>query len=487
MKKSLTYVMNHHIENPPLRPILRAALAYLVVTQVHAQTFTTLQTFTCCTNGWGPHAPVIVSGNALYGTASQGGTHNGGTVFKLNTDGTSFTTLYNDGNAVVAPQKALVLSGNRLYGTSSFGGLGYGTVFAINTDGTGFALLHIFSPPTGGSGLSPCDAINVDGVNPSSLVLSGSTLYGTTCGGGDSGSGTVFAVNTDGSGFTTLYTFSVVAYPPINPDGASPNGLVLSGQTLYGTTYWGGNSQVGTIFSINTDGSGFTVLHTFEGDPTDGAWPIAGMVVSNNTLYGTTSSGGSTTDGTVFSIHTDGTGMAVLHSFPYSDGNSPGCLILSAGVLYGTASSGGSAGNGTVFALNPDGSAFRVLHSFTATHAQVPSGFQTNSDGTTPNGLCLAGNTLYGTAQSGGDHADGTVFSISLAAPSLPRLAITGAPGSVILTWPTNAAGFTLQSTTNIASPVAWANASPAPVIVNDQYTVTNSVLNARQYYRLIQ
>ena len=76
---------------------------------------------------------------------------------------------------------------------------------------------------------------NSDGANPyAGLILSGNTLYGTANGGGSSGNGTVFAVNTNGTGFTNLHSFT--AYLVNNSDGAYPEaGLILSGNTLYGT------------------------------------------------------------------------------------------------------------------------------------------------------------------------------------------------------------------------------------------------------------
>jgi len=73
------------------------------------------------------------------------------------------------------------------------------------------------------------------------LILSGNTLYGTTASGGSSGNGTVFAVNTDGSVFTNLYSFTGG-----NDGGAPRAGLILSGNTLYGTTTGGGSSGYGT-------------------------------------------------------------------------------------------------------------------------------------------------------------------------------------------------------------------------------------------------
>jgi len=114
------------------------------------------------------------------------------------------------------------------------------------------------------------------------------------------GAGTVFAINTDGTGFTTLHSFNDYegAANPWAP-------LILSRNTLYGTTY---NSwSLGTVFALNTDGTGFTVVHEFNGD--DGIRPMAGLILSGDTLYGTTSGGGSSNAGVVFKVHIDGTGF----------------------------------------------------------------------------------------------------------------------------------------------------------------------------------
>jgi uncharacterized repeat protein (TIGR03803 family) len=151
-------------------------------------------------------------------------------------------------------------------------------------------------------------------------------------------------------------------------------------------------------------------------------------------------------------------------------------LILSGNTLYGTASQGGSSGKGTVFVLNIDGTGFTTLYTFTG-----------GSDGATPyGGLILSDNTLYGTAGYGGSFGFGTVFSLSLPiAP--PQLTIIPSGANVILTWPTNANGFTLQSTTNLGSSAVWTTNSPAPVVVNGQYAVTNPISGAQQFYRLSQ
>ena len=76
-----------------------------------------------------------------------------------------------------------------------------------------------------------------------------------------------------------------------NSEGAAPAAaLTLSGDTLYGTAEYGGSFADGTVFSINTNGSGFTVLHDF-GAVGDGSAPQAGLTLSSNVLYGTTSGG----------------------------------------------------------------------------------------------------------------------------------------------------------------------------------------------------
>ena len=140
-------------------------------------------------------------------------------------------------------------------------------------------------------------AINSEGANPNAgLILSNNTLYGTAAAGGSSGAGTVFAVNTDGTGFRVLHTFNG------GSDGVNPwAALILSSNTLYSTAYSGGSSGKGTVFAVNTDGTGFTNLYSFTGGG-DGANPIPGLILSSNTLYGTTEAGGSSGYGTVFSL-----------------------------------------------------------------------------------------------------------------------------------------------------------------------------------------
>jgi len=145
------------------------------------------------------------------------------------------------------------------------------------------------------------------------------------------------------------------------------------------------------------------------------------------------------------------------------------------------ASGGGTSCDGNVVAVKTNGTGFTTLHSFT--QLSVPySG--NNRDGANPYAaLIVAGNTLYGTAADGGTSGNGTVFSLSL--PS-PQLTLLPSEANVVVTWPTNAIGFTLQSTTDLASPASWTN-SGVSVILNGQYTVTNPITGTQQFFRLSQ
>jgi uncharacterized repeat protein (TIGR03803 family) len=495
--------MKTYIKNLFFLPTQIAVLSLIPAGQVTAQTLTTLHSFTEASDGAFPRGGLILSGDTLYGTASYGGNSGGGTVFAINIDGTGFTNLYSfsanyydtgqyyTNSGGLGPTAGLALSGDTLYGTASGGGYGTsgddggsGTVFAVKTDGTAFTTLHIFAV------LSPSSPhTNSDGAYPNAgLTLWGDTLYGTASGGGRSGDGTVFAVNTNGTGFRNLHIFNFYT------DGAYPvAGLTLSDNTLYGTTRGGGSSGNGTVFAINLDGTGFSILHSFEYG-SDGGYPDAGLILSGNTLYGTAFGGGNSGNGTMFKINRNGTGFTNLHSLApfsdsYSSSNSDGArptagLILSGNTLYGTASQGGSSGDGAVFKLDTSGTNFTTLYSFTTTSTASPT---INSDGATPYaGLILSGNTMYGTASGGGSSGNGTLFSLSFR----PQLTIIPAGAYVVFSWPTNVAGFdytgyTLQSTTNLGSSAVWGTNSPAPVVVNGQNTVTTPISGTHQFYRL--
>ena len=241
-----------------------------------------------------------------------------------------------------------------------------------------------------------------------------------------------FFVRTDGTGFANLYRFSALGpNEETNSDGAYPHAdLLLFGNTLYGTTTQGGGAAAGTIFKVNTNGTGFTVLHTFSGG-NDGGSPVGSLTLSGNILYGTASAGGSYENGTIFKINTDGTGFTNLFNFNGTNGSGPlGDLVLSGNILYGATSSGG-AGVGTVFKVTNDGTGFTNLYSFPW------DGIGYAPSGASPQGVILSGQTLYGTACNGGNGGStigGVVFALSLSRAPIPlNIQLIGT--NVVLSW----------------------------------------------------
>lgn len=367
---------------------------------------------------------VVLAGDTLYGTTYYGGTNGNGVVFSVNTNGSGITVIHTfsaaspspdftnaDGEA---PQGSLTLVGDTLYGAAINGGLvsgGYGTIYSLKTNGDAFTLIYSFD--------------STNGRNPNGpLIIADGRIYGTAEDGGAGGSGAVFSVYLNGSNYTVLRAFT-------NADGNFPNGIVLAGDTLYGSTFLGGTHGEGTLFSIKTNGNNFSVLHNFPSGPNDGLNPNMLPAISGDTIYGTAVSGGTNGSGVLYSIKTNGSNFTVLHTFSgltgpgaqfNDDGAYPMGISITNDVLYGVTETGGAGGNGVAYSVNPDGSHYTVLHSFTPVNILTQ---YTNYDGEYPEGpLILSGNTLYGTAEQGG-FGNGTVFSV-IVQPTIANIELVG-------------------------------------------------------------
>lgn len=402
---------------------LATVLCFLAAAQSQSNpgTYEVLHTFTSSPDGGNPTAGVVrdTMGN-LYGTTSAGGNASAacansycGVVFKIDSAGNE-TVLYSftgqpDG---FNPQAGLIqdAAGN-LYGTTCGGGAtGNGTVFKVDSSGNETVLYSFAGQPDG----SCPDA---------SLVLDAAgDLYGTTKSGGTAGDGTIFKLDTSDKE-TVLYSFTGQA------DGKFPQDLLRdSTGNLFGTAHSGGvlnckglhgaTIGCGTIFELDAAGT-FTLLYSFQGlgSKPDGGLPLGGLVAdAAGNLYGTTESGGDSGSwGTVFKFDTTGA-EKVLHSFsgPNGDGSSPraGLAIDASGNLYGTTS-------------------FNVFELDTSENLTVLYDFTGGADGNSSDAPLLrdpAGN-LFGTTSGGGSSSFGdgfgVVFELPAASSPVFNLAIT--------------------------------------------------------------
>ena len=302
-----------------------------------------------------------------------------------------------------------------LYGTTFLGGASsHGVVFKLSQSGSSWISTPLYSFQGGSDGAYPYAGVTI---GPDSA------LYGTTYNGGGSGCGNgcgvIYRVTPPvsacraalcGWNETVLYRFTGGG-----ADGSNPHDGVVFDQAgnLYVTTFQGG-AGFGTVFELVRSSGGWTPtpVYSFAGG-NDGSAPLASVTLdSAGNLYGTTSTGGPSDQGTVFKLSPSGSGWteSVLYSFTGgTDGGFPygGLVLDSHGNLYGTASNGGGmafagirppiATGGTAFQLSPAGGGnwtFNLIYTFTGI----------NNTGLGPYADMIFGSdgNLYGTAGGGG-------------------------------------------------------------------------------------
>ena len=367
-----------------------------------AQTYS--ESLVCSCEPWLNAALILDAEGNLYTTTVAGGDFGIGTVIQVDAAGTQ-TTLYSfseTGFRQAAggsnPRADLIRDPAGNFYSTTFGGgaSGAGVVFKLDPAGNE-SVLYSF---TGGA----------DGANPVGGVIAdpAGNLYGTTYRGGSSSAGVVFKLDPAGNE-TVLHSFTGGA------DGGQPAAGVIrdSAGNLYGTTERGGGSNSGVVFKLDAAGNE-TVLHSFRGGA-DGAQPAAGVIQdSAGNLYGTTQGGGGTGFGTVFKVDTAGH-ETVLHSFTGapSDGAYPsaGLLLGPAGNLYGTTTAGGSGRDGAGGGLE-GGVVFEVD---TAGHETVLHNFIGGpTDASNPKAPLVrdAAGNLYGTTWYGGGSNQGAIYEL---------------------------------------------------------------------------
>ena len=526
-----------------------SAVMTFAVSLAQAQTLTTLHFFDGTDGFPNLSGTSLIQGTNgdLYGTASAGGSHNGGTVFRITTGG-KFKTLYNfcsdissvptsgqttctDGSTPVA---GLVLASNGyFYGTTEWGGAyGQGTVFKITPAGALSILYSFCAVSSTGPGSLPC----LDGRNPENALIQAAdgNLYGTTNGGGlgsftssNSTGGTVFRITLAGT-LTTLYNF---CSQPNCTDGTAPAGIVEGGDgNFYGTTAYGGlassyvNTPPGTVYKITPSGERTTLYNFCSTGGSNGAGFCAagdnpheiGSLFSDGQgdFYGSTTFGGSNSAGVVFEITGAGdftvlvsdTGCVTFCSPGVSAiaGAFPSTLIQgSDGNLYGTTNEEGTLNysGGSIFEITSAGAS--TLYSFVCELAAscdiagaYPSGFLPSYGAL----LQATDGNFYGLATNGGTYNSacaegcGTVFKFSTGlGPFLKTRTGSGLVGAAVTIFGTDLTGATSVTFNGTAASFAVKSATeitatvPAGATTGAVQVVTpNATLSSKVPYTVL-
>jgi uncharacterized repeat protein (TIGR03803 family) len=292
-----------------------------------------------------PNAKVVEgSDGVLYGTTSD-------VIYRINRDGTDYRIL----RRLSASSPLREFNDGMLYGTTQYGGSNdFGTIFRLNKDGSAFTVLHDFT-----------NEID-DGSYPATQLLQGfdGLMYGTAR--------RVFRMNLDGTGYTIVHRFAVE-----DGYGLGTPLIQSSDGTLYAATLYGGPLDGGTIFKVNTNGTGFAVLHAFElVDFFSGPYPQEIIEGSDGALYGTTRDGADSSGGNVFKLNKEDLSYRVLHTFAnWFDSPVNGLVETSDGLLHGMTSSG------LLFSISKDGTAYSTTTPLQNFSGATPVGMSAGSDG----------------------------------------------------------------------------------------------------------
>lgn len=383
-----------------------------------------------CPDGGRPDSLIQGSDGNLYGAAQdsmEGSSEpTGGTVFSLTPAG-KFTLLhtflpgpnknYPNGNV---PGLIAEGSDGKIYGITLYGGVGgcngycgSGVLYRVNKDGTGFQVIHRF-----------CSLTNcTDGGGGALVAGTDGNLYGasysggtsTTCGPYYVGCGTIFKVTPSSGSYKVVFNFDY------STSGAFPSALTLASDgTFYGTNFGGANAGASgeNLFHFTpAKGTVTTAGVNFpffnNGLPSRPASSLA--FGANGNLYGLYIIYATSGEG-VFEVQTDGSNLQLFPFYTTQDGaGSPDGLLLASDGNFWVADYNGTSGYGDIITLSPtDGSLIQRLSPFSSSAAvgAFPAEIIQAKDG------ILWGSTYqYGKVTSG-FFADGTIFSLNVGLPA---------------------------------------------------------------------
>ncbi len=360
---------------------------------------------------------LIKAQNSLLGMAGAGGNGpNSGVAFNYNLTSGSYNTGSFDGNTNGAkPHGSFIKATNgNIYGMVTYDSYGFfatGNGYLIKYNPNNNTIVPLFNF-TGNTGSYP-------GSQPKGSLteISPNLVFGLTYYGGTNGQGVIFSYDLSTNTYSVHYNFN------IGTNGYRPSGSLLkaSNGLLYGfTTMGGSNNNDGVLFSFDIATNTYSKVVEFSGVSGNfmGANPIGSLVESTpGVLYGLTDIGGTNNEGTLFEYDINASVYAVKHHFSSlaNGGINPQGSLLTAsnGKLYGLTSGGGATGDGTLFEYKTTGpGTFTSIFDFTGTSGANPGSF--------PQGSLIQGSNgnLFGMTFSGGTNNDGVIFEFDISAPT---------------------------------------------------------------------
>lgn len=300
--------------------------------------------------GFFPQTTLIQVGERLFGTNRSGGNEDYGVLFYYDLSNGSYNKIFDfEFENGSSPSGNFLRKDGKLYGVTNLGGMNdAGVLYSISDDGTGFQKLFDFS--------------DTDGSQQGGLTEVDGKIWGNTFGGG----GVVYSIGFDGSGYEIVRNFSNV-----DGLGSAPDAGLLEHDGLYwGVTQGGGANSSGVIYSIKSDGTEYTVRHDF--DNSIAALPLGSMIEANGKFWGTTRFGANvSSNGVIFTLDADGTNFTVVHNLATDEATS-GYLTEYNNKIWGTTNLGGSEYLGFVFSIDTDGTNFTIVKEFTSEFGGTP-------------------------------------------------------------------------------------------------------------------
>lgn len=413
---------------------------------------TLLHSFNIC-HGQNPQMTTLCKADnaKLYGLTYLGGNDDLGVIFEYDPVFSTYQTIHHFSPAddgALPTGSLLQASNGKLYGLSTVGGVnGIGTIFSYDPTTEAYAIHFHFINNIGSSpfgslieaangklyGMTRYGGVNGVGVifefNPASNTVlkihdfvategysplgtlfqaDDGFMYGLTFSGGSSGMGTIFRFDIETTDYTTLHEFS-------GTDGRGPYTSVIQAQNgnLYGTTPFGGNNDYGVVFEYNIQTNTFTVI--MEMELISGIYPVGQMFeTDNDILIGSWREGGKYSRGGIYSINLNNYQAEVIGTFSNNEGANPmgGFCMHDNGMLYGLTNAGGSPDVGTCFSLDPD-----------TWEKQTVFEFDNLSFGALPTGNLVQyeGDYIYGTTYLGGIYEMGTIYAFNMSTGQMEK------------------------------------------------------------------